>query len=68
MERAEPLDKQLYEQAKRVVYRRYRKPSAYRSGALVKYYLEHGGRYKGDKHEGLPLKRWFKEKWDDVGI
>ena len=41
----------------------YDKPSAYRSGMLVKLYRESGGRYSGDKDkdEGLPL--WFASKW-----
>ncbi len=60
-----PIDTDLYEQAKRIVYPKYKKPSAYRSGALVKKYKELGGRYQDD---GEPrLRRWFNEKWQDIG-
>jgi len=61
-----PIDKKLYEKAKEIVYKQYEKPSAYRSGALVKKYKELGGKYKDDDKE-KPLKRWFQEKWSDVG-
>lgn len=60
-----PVNKKLYEKAKSIVYPRYKKPSAYRSGALVKLYKEMGGKYK-DKGE-KKLARWFNEKWKDVG-
>lgn len=63
---AVPIDTELYEKAKAEVYKRYSKPSAYRSGALVKRYKELGGRYK-DSPGGKPLKRWFQEDWKDVG-
>lgn len=63
---AVPIDKELYEKAKAEIYKRYSKPSAYRSGALVKRYKELGGRYK-DSPGGKPLKRWFQEDWKDVG-
>ena len=41
----------------------YEKPSAYRSGMLVKLYREARGKYSGDKdkNDGLPL--WFASKW-----
>jgi hypothetical protein len=55
----------LYEKAKDIIYKKYSKPSAYRSGALVKLYKEMGGTYTDDK-EPKNLKRWFKEKWSDV--
>jgi len=60
-----PLNKKLYEQAKAEVYPRYKKPSAYRSGAVVKRYKELGGKFKDNG--GRPLARWFKEEWKDVG-
>lgn len=65
---ATPLNKELYEKAKQIVYARYAKPSAYRSGALVKLYKEMGGKYKDDDKkksiDDKPLKRWQnKEKW-----
>jgi hypothetical protein len=62
---AVPLNKKLYERAKAEVYPRYKKPSAYRSGAVVKRYKELGGKFKDDN--GRPLARWFKEEWKDVG-
>jgi hypothetical protein len=61
---AVPASPALYERAKSVVYQQYKKPSAYRSGALVKKYKEMGGRYKEEtkgKRSGRPLKRWFEE-------
>lgn len=65
---AVPIDKELYEKAKEIVYKQYLKPSAYRSGALVKKYKELGGRYKDDDKKDIkPLERWFKELWMDVG-
>lgn len=56
---AEILDPDLYEKAKREVYKIYSKPSAYRSGALVKRYKELGGRYGGKNKEKTALSRWF---------
>lgn len=60
-----PLNKKLYERAKDIVYPRYKKPSAYRSGAVVKMYKDMGGKFK--ESNGRPLARWFKEEWKDVG-
>lgn len=60
-----PLNKKLYERAKEIVYPRYKKPSAYRSGAVVKMYKDMGGKFKDSN--GRPLARWFKEEWKDVG-
>ena len=58
----EPLDMKLYNDIKDHVWKMYDKPSAYRSGMLVKLYREAGGKYSGDKDkdEGLPL--WFASK------
>ena len=67
-----PANKELYEKAKRIVYAQYAKPSAYRSGALVKKYKELGGTYiqqktaKGGSIDDKPLRRWFLERWADV--
>lgn len=61
-----PIDKELYELAKKIVYSQYEKPSAYRSMALQKKYKELGGRYAGKKNEGH-LTQWQKEKWKDIG-
>ena len=62
---AVPLDEALYERAKATVYPRYKKPSAYRSGAVIKEYKRLGGRFKEDG--GRPLERWFQEDWQDIG-
>jgi len=59
-------DKAIYEKAKKEVYAMYTKPSAYRSGMLVKRYKELGGTYSGKKTT-KGLVRWFKEDWADVG-
>ena len=64
---ATPLNPQLYERAKREVYAQYKKPSAYRSGALVRRYKELGGKYGEAPKESAPLSRWFKEEWADIG-
>ena len=62
-----PIDKELYEIAKQIVYKQYKKASAYRSGALVKKYKELVGRYKDDKtKKDKPLERWFFEKWINI--
>ena len=59
-------DKALYEKAKKIADEKYSKPSAYKSGFIVKTYKEMGGTYTDD---GKPknLKRWYKERWSDVG-
>ena len=44
----------------------YKKPSAYKSGFIVKKYKELGGTYKDD-HKPKDLKRWYKEEWKDIG-
>jgi len=65
----EPTDKKLYEKIKNELFEKYIKPSAYRSGLLVKKYKEeyikkygNNNYYKGNK-ENSNLKRWFDEKW-----
>ena len=60
------LDKELYNSVKQRADEIYKKPSAYKSGYIVKTYKELGGRYMDD-HEQKDLKRWFKEKWQDIG-
>lgn len=68
-----PTDSSLYERAKKIVYAKYDKPSAYRSGALVKEYKkmfqEKYGNKEPYKNDGKTkdLARWFKEEWTDVG-
>ena len=68
-----PRDKALYEKVKESVYKEYDRPSAYRSGALVRRYKEeflkkYGSNvkpYEGDRDKG-DLTRWFKENWKDL--
>lgn len=62
---AKPKDLKLYEKAKTIVYDQYKKPSAYRSGALIKQYKSMGGEFLNDGEKNL--KRWYKEMWTDVG-
>ena len=59
-------DKNLYEKAKKMADEIYKKSSAFKSGYIVKKYKELGGTYKDDKGE-KELKRWFNEKWTDIG-
>lgn len=56
----------LYAKAKAVADEKYEKPSAYKSGYIVRLYKSMGGTYTDD---GKPknLRRWYKEKWSDVG-
>jgi hypothetical protein len=61
-----PLNPQLYERAKQIANETYKKPSAYKSGFIVKKYKEMGGTYENDS-KPKNLKRWFSEKWIDVG-
>ena len=64
MVKNEPLDEELYETLKRKVWYMYDKPSAYRSGMLVKLYREAGGKYSGDKDKDEGLSRWYREVWE----
>jgi hypothetical protein len=57
---------QLYKKAKEIADQKYKKPSAYKSGYIVKVYKEMGGTYTDD-NKPKNLKRWFKEDWKDVG-
>tara|TARA_R110000822_G_scaffold148471_1_gene287467 strand:+ start:916 stop:1257 length:342 start_codon:yes stop_codon:yes gene_type:complete len=60
------VNKALYEKAKQEADSIYKKPSAYKSGYIIKRYKALGGTYKDDGKE-KPLERWFAEKWKDVG-
>ena len=62
----EVLDKELYSFVKSKADTIYKKSSAYKIGYIVKTYKQLGGRYKNDNKE-KDLKRWFKEKWIDIG-
>jgi len=61
-----PNDKKLYNKVKIEADKIYKKPSAYKSGYIVKKYKELGGTYIDDE-KPKNLKRWFAEKWTDVG-
>jgi len=56
----------LYNKAKQIADATYSKPSAYKSGFIVKKYKELGGTYSGKK-ENKGIGRWFQEEWKDVG-
>jgi len=60
-----PNDLKLYQQVKLLADKTYKKPSAYKSGFIVKEYKRLGGTYSGDI-KNVGLTRWFKEKWVDV--
>lgn len=68
----DPTDVELYNKAKEEVNKSYDKPSAYRSMAYTKTYLQlfrekYGDdkkAYTGKNPEGL--KTWRREKWIDV--
>jgi hypothetical protein len=61
-----PTNTLLYEKVKEEINKIYKKPSAYRSGAYIRKYKELGGTFEDDNKE-KPLKRWFKENWEDIG-
>jgi len=60
------LNKKLYNAVKKEADDIYDKPSAYKSGWIVKRYKELGGKYEDD-NEPKNLKRWFKEEWSSIG-
>ena len=61
-----PLNKKLYEEVKKKADEIYKKASAYKSGYIVKEYKRLGGKYQntGEEHN---LRRWYAEKWSDIG-
>jgi hypothetical protein len=59
-------DTDLYEKVKKEADKIYSKPSAFKSGWIVKRYKELGGEYSGIKTTD-GLTRWFREDWTDVG-
>jgi hypothetical protein len=64
--KSSPSDPELYAEVKREAALRFNKPSAYRSGWIVKTYKERGGLYEGDGRARGGLWRWFREKWVDL--
>lgn len=61
-----PINQKLYEKVKKEADEIYDKPSAYKSGWIVKTYKQRGGKYRNDGKE-KKLKRWMEEKWIDIG-
>jgi len=61
-----PKDKELYKFVKKIADETYKKSSAYKSGYITKLYKSLSGEYIDDNKE-KKLKRWFKEKWQDIG-
>jgi hypothetical protein len=61
-----PKNKELYNFVKQEADKIYKKSSAYKSGYIVKTYKQLGGEYIDD-NKPKNLKRWYKEKWKDVG-
>ena len=57
-----PANPKLYEKAKAIADEKYAKPSAYKSGFIVKTYKDMGGTYIDDG-QSKDLKRWFQEDW-----
>lgn len=57
-----PSNQALYKKVKKEVWTNHPKPSAYRSGLLVKEYKRQGGTYRGSRSDSK-LRRWYKEKW-----
>ena len=60
-----PENKKLYQEVTRYIDTIYKKPSAYRSGAIVKEYKRRGGTYIDD-NKSKNLERWFKERWTSI--
>lgn len=61
-----PTNQRLYQQVKKRADQVYAVPSAYKSGWIVKTYKSMGGTFEND-HRPRSLRRWFKEKWVDIG-
>jgi len=59
-------DPELYSLVKEYADLVYKKPSAYKSGYIVRLYKQLGGTYTED-FKPKKLKTWFKERWADIG-
>jgi hypothetical protein len=59
-------DPVLYEKAKKMTDLIYSKPSAYKSGHIVRLYKQMGGTYTDD-NQPKKLKEWYDSKWTDIG-
>lgn len=69
-----PTDLDLYEESTKLIKSKYKKNSAYASGAIIKDYkkkfLKKYGENKEpyiEDNEPKNLERWFNEKWSDIG-
>lgn len=62
------LDQELYDRVKAYADTVYSKPSAYKSGFIVKTYKQLGGRYSdsGKDNKSKPLKEWFDASWENI--
>ena len=60
------LNPSLYDKVKAEADKKYKKPSAYKSGWIVKRYKQRGGTY-ADDNKPKHLKRWYEERWIDIG-
>lgn len=68
-----PTDGALYNEARNFIMSKYKKNSAFASGATVKHYKQLFKKKYGedtppysDDDKSKNLKRWFKEKWINV--
>lgn len=62
------LNQPLYDSIKKEADKIYEKPSAYKSGWIVKTYKSRGGKYGEDnKPKNQGLTNWFKSDWKDIG-
>jgi len=68
-----PADQSLYNEARNFIMSKYKKNSAFASGATVKHYKQQYKQKYGEDsqpylNDSKPknLERWFKEKWVDV--
>ena len=61
-----PDNPELYAKAKQLADKKYSKPSAYKSGFIVKKYKDMGGTYSGKKPSKEGIAGWFKENWENI--
>ena len=60
------LDKDIYKKAKKIVDKKHKKHSAYKSMDLVKTYKDMGGRIDDSKAKKKGTTKWLKEKWKNL--
>lgn len=61
-----PLQGKLYNEVKKHADAIFAKPSAYKSGWIVKTYKSLGGMYADADSRDSGLGRWFREEWVDL--